>query len=114
MFEFMFFVAGAALSWGISHYYYQRSNKEIPDWFSVDHIKGIISKNPADYDWTARELAKLFNERVYDKNATGDPLPYRFCPGCGSDDLRRSSANHRDDNYYFIRCNECKWEEWTQ
>jgi hypothetical protein len=47
------------------------------------------------------------NELVLDKDSD-DPLPYRRCPICGSDALKRASLTGEKETYYFINC-ECGW-----
>jgi hypothetical protein len=113
--EIIFFVLGALTSWIISHYYYKKGGKERPAWFSEDAVKEVLMKRPEDIDWTAKELVKLYNNKVYD-NESEDPLPFNFCPRCGSEDLERSNHTDegRDENYFIVRCKNCEWEEWTQ
>ena len=66
------------------------------------------------------ELVQRLNRRLhdltYDSTATNDPLPYLRCPECGNEKLKRSMAtdHRRDDNYYFIQCPSCGWNEWSQ
>jgi predicted nucleic-acid-binding Zn-ribbon protein len=111
----IFFICGAIISWGISHYYYQRSNQETPDWFSVSSIKEILTKNPDDIDWTAQQIVNLYNKKVFN-NHSSDPLPFNFCPKCGSEKLERSTHDdhERDKSYFLISCKECGWSDWTQ
>ena len=109
------FVLGAAISWGISHYYYYRGNRETPSWFSTENLKEILTKNPEDVDWTARQIVKLYNKNVFDESSS-DPLPFRACPKCGSENLKRSSHNdyQNDESYFVISCNQCDWSDWSQ
>jgi predicted nucleic-acid-binding Zn-ribbon protein len=110
-----FFILGALISWGISHYYYHRGNKEVPAWFSVENIKEILAKNPEDINWTAKQIVGLYNKKVIDEKSS-DPLPFNFCPKCGSENLKRSMHEdyEHDESYYLISCEKCGWSDWTQ
>jgi len=109
----IFFAIGAIVSWSIAFYYYKRSSKETPKWFSVENLKEILVKNPSDIDWTARQIVQLYNEKVFDYHSS-DPLPYTCCPRCGSEDLEKSSHQdyERDEFYYVIGCKECEWSDY--
>jgi len=63
-----------------------------------------------------RRLKERLDELTYDKDATGDPLPYKRCPDCGEDAFDRKTATDpaRDEVYYIISCTKCGWSEWTQ
>ena len=113
--ELLFFALGAAISWGISHYYYKRGNQETPGWFSVERIKELLAKNPEDIDWTARQIVDLYNKKVFD-DSSSDPLPFNCCPLCGSERLERAmhSDADGDEDYFIISCKECHWSDWTQ
>jgi hypothetical protein len=67
-----------------------------------------------------RELMMRLQERFFSLTQGiargGDPLPYRICPNCGSENLERSDSwdFDRDDHYYLICCKECKWQDGTE
>lgn len=115
MSEILFFIAGAVVSCVVSYYFFRRGNKETPKWFTVDKIKEIITKKPEDVNWTAKQIVNLYNNKVY-SDASGDPLPFKFCPTCGSDKLKRGSHTDtaRDEWYCFVECEECGWSDWSQ
>lgn len=50
------------------------------------------------------------NELIIDSNSD-DPLPYRYCPICASQDLHRSSNVTQREEIYYIRCGNCGWGE---
>lgn len=110
----IFFVLGAFASWGISHYYYNRGNREVPRWL-LPGIKEILAKNPDDIDWTAKQIVNLYNDKIFNLGLS-DPLPFNYCPKCGSDKLKHSSFTDekRDNVYYSVECGECRWSDWTQ
>ena len=63
-----------------------------------------------------RRLKKRLDEMTYDKDAPGDPLPFKRCPDCGEDAFDRKTAtdHEHDEVYYIISCTKCGWSEWTQ
>ena len=111
----IFFALGAVVSLAISYYYYRRSSKEKPDWFSIESIKEILTKHPEDIDWTAKEIVDLYNNKVYEQDSS-DPLPYNCCPRCGSERLNKSSYQdeERDAYYFLISCEKCEWSDYTE
>lgn len=77
----------------------------------VDSISGLKpSQN------LTKAIVKKYDELIYDDTNTGDPLPFKACPQCGSDKLHRSSATdyQRDEVYYSIKCKDCGWSDWSQ
>lgn len=110
----IFFGLGAMISLAISYHYYKRNSLEKPDWFSVESIKEILTEHPEDIDWTAKQIVKLYNNKVYDKDSS-DPLAYNCCPRCGSEQLNRSSYHdeERDNLYFLINCENCEWSDYV-
>jgi hypothetical protein len=108
-----FFIVGAVASWGIAYYYFKRANKETPEWFSISNLKEILTKNPEDVDWTARQVVQLYNRKVFDESSS-DPLQYKCCPKCGSENLDKSSLDDHahDKSYYLISCKKCSWSDY--
>jgi hypothetical protein len=50
------------------------------------------------------------NELILDKTSE-DPLPYRYCPMCGKQNLKRHSMARPDTTVYYINCHSCGWGE---
>src|SRR3989344_5168430 len=108
----IFFILGAIISWVISWYFYNLSNKETPDWFGADGVetlKELLAKNPDDLEWTAKQIVNLYKNKIFNLGSS-DPLPFNYCPECGSNELKNSSSTDRegDNVYYFIECKKCK------
>lgn len=72
-----------------------------------------ILKDDSTQKLTIPELNTLINEKVYDNNST-DPLPYKFCPECGSSELERYGISNDDTNSYFIKCKKCGFSDSTE
>lgn len=89
--------------------------------FFLDHT---TSPNTIAFEITGRppdvELARRLQNRLLELTSnhcsSGDPLPYIICPSCGSSKLKRSTATDhaRDEVYYVIECEDCKWSDWSQ
>lgn len=62
-----------------------------------------------------RQLARAFQLHLIDEESN-EPLPFRFCEKCGSENLARWSAidYQHDEAFHFIECQDCSWSEWTQ
>jgi hypothetical protein len=113
-------ILGAFFSWLFTHIYHSKSTKE------ANLIKGYFDKLPEVVrdivrddriaHLSPKDLVLTMNRRLYNKeNADkGDPLPYNFCPRCGSEQLARSSLEKNDDCYYIISCSNCQWQDWSQ
>ncbi len=64
----------------------------------------------------------LFDESIIEKYKSvisdkTDPIfGLARCPVCGNKELEKSSATDysRDELYYFIKCKNCGWNDWTQ
>jgi hypothetical protein len=82
---------------------------------SPDTIAFEITGKPSDIE-IARRLQNRLLKLTLDYCDDGDPLPYIICPSCGSSSLKRSSAmdSRRDEVYYVIECEDCKWSNWSQ
>lgn len=69
-----------------------------------DSWKGIFDESIVD----------KYNSVIYDEN---DPIfGLSKCPNCGYKELDKSSATdyEGDEEYYFIKCPKCDWENFTQ
>ena len=108
-------IIGGVITWIITYQYYLKSTEEQRNIYSKlsQEIKDAIL-NSNSKKLTVKDLNKLLEEKTIDKDSGGDPLPFKACPKCGSPDLERSSTEHRDDLYYFIKCKKCDWNEWTK
>lgn len=74
-----------------------------------------ITGRPSDVELT-RRLQNRLTELTSNLCDDEDPLPYLICPSCGSSHLKRSSLfdDERDEGYYVIECEDCKWSDWSQ
>ncbi len=108
-------VLGGVISWWVSHAYYRKANhdqKRLFDKLSGD-VRSAILQDKRD-SLSVRDLNELLEKKTIKSPLDGDPLPYKACPKCGSEKLKRQEINTDDDNYYVIQCSECQWNEWTQ
>lgn len=108
-----FFILGSSLSWLVLRYYYKLGDKQTPSWFSLEKIKDILTKNPENIDWTAKQIVNLYNNKISDDSC---PVGYKFCPRCGSDNLDGDTFNDydADEIYYILSCRDCGWSDCTQ
>ncbi len=62
-----------------------------------------------------KAIVKKYKEVIYDFS-TGDPIGVKYCPECGSDNFEGGASydESRDKQYYYIKCRDCDWYEWTQ
>ena len=106
---------GGAIGYGISNHFHKKASSERPEWFTLEGITELITRDPSKIEWTPKQLVQLYNDAVYSDDAN-DPLPYNFCPDCGSEDLHRGSYNDpvRDNQWYFIKCADCDWNTATE
>jgi DNA-directed RNA polymerase subunit M/transcription elongation factor TFIIS len=61
-----------------------------------------------------KSIVKRYHEVIQDDS---DPIfGLSICPECGNKELEKSSATDysRDEEYYFIKCSKCGWNDWTQ
>lgn len=110
----IFFALGSAVSFGISYYYFKRSSQEKPEWFSTKNVKDILTKHPEDIEWTAKQIIDLYNNKVFNWSDDSDPLPYNFCPECGSERLERYGVSNIDSHLFVIKCKDCDWSNHTE
>jgi len=76
-------------------------------------VKSVLGKKPSQS--FTKEILKKCKMLIYD-NFSNSPLPFRVCPICGSENLQWSSATdyEKDETYYYVKCNDCGWSDWTQ
>ena len=81
----------------------------------LEQIASEITGRPTDLEIARRLQARLI-EMMKTKASKGDPLPIIVCPLCASPKLKRFQTTdyERDQNYYCVECENCKWLEWTQ
>lgn len=76
-------------------------------------VKSITGENPSQ-DFI-KAIVRKYHEVIFDYEL-GDPFGLRACPECGSQNLEGNSFTdyNRDENYYFLKCKDCEWSDWTQ
>jgi hypothetical protein len=117
--EIVLFVLGAILggliSWGIAHTYYAKSSRDQKAVFNklTKEVRSIILQDKRE-SLTVQELNELLEKKTIKNPIGDDPLPYKACPKCGSENLRRGELFTQDDSYYVIQCADCQWSDWTQ
>lgn len=109
-------IFGALFSWFITHWYYQRSNSDQKLIYSKlsDELRKEIRESKND-NLTVKDLNKLIGNKTINSNSK-EPLPYKACPKCGSEQIKKSQwYSHSDVEIWFtIKCKECGWSESTQ
>ena len=116
---------GGLISWVIAQSYYKKSSNELKN--QLDEQRRIISKLPADVreiiledkreQLTVVQLNELLQNKTFESDL-GDPLAYRKCPRCGSENIERSTDVEVDYGpegpescipYDIIKCKDCGW-----
>jgi len=111
---------GGFITWIVTHLYYRRgrldarSDQEIIYNKLSKEIRDAILQD-ARNKLTVKELNDLINEITLDPDSPA-PLPFKACPKCGSENLRGGEYTDvdRDDHYYYLKCEDCGWSDWTQ
>lgn len=80
---------------------------------SLNTIAFEITGKPSEIE-LARRLQRRLMELTVSHCGDDDPLPHIICPLCGSSNLKRSTTTDRDEIYYVIECEDCKWNDWSQ
>jgi len=108
-------VLGGIVSWRISYAYYRKANEDQKILFGKlsESVRQTILQDKRE-SLSVRELNELLEKKTIENPTAGDPLPYKACPKCGSQRLKRSEIIKQDDNYYVIQCADCNWNDWTQ
>jgi len=108
---------GGIISWVISHAYYKKSNESQRNITSklTEELKEIILKSDIE-KFTVKDLNRLLEEKIINKNAKDCSELYKMCPKCGSEDLKISIAtdHEHDEQYCIYKCNTCYWSDWSQ
>ena len=110
--ELILFLTGVL----ITHFYYKVGTRDQQNIFNKlsKEIKTAILEDSRQ-KLTIKDLNKILEEKVYDKESN-EPLPYKTCPKCGNEILHKSSGldDTRDEEYFFVECKGCGWNEWSQ
>ena len=112
-------VLGGIFSWLITHIYSKKtlSDQEIIFSKLSDNLKKTILYSKAK-NLTVKDLNNLIEKQTIDYKdmQSGDPLPYKACPKCGSKNLKKGEYMDykKDESYYVVRCKKCGWQDWTQ
>ena len=115
---------GGLISWGITHWYYVRSSRTqqtVFDKLSSELRDMILADKRSNL--SVKDLNELLRDTVIDKTST-DPLPYKLCPKCGSENIYRSKdfivdaemgdggiPFHTATPYKTIICDDCGWRD---
>jgi hypothetical protein len=107
---------GGLITWLVTHFYYRlthRDQKTLYNKLSKDIRDAILQD--AREKLTVKELNNLINEKALDL-VMSSPLPFKACPKCGSENLKGGEYKdvERDDLYYYIKCEDCGWFDWTE
>lgn len=108
-------ILGGLISWWISHVYYVKANQEQQTLFNKlnDDVRATILQDKRS-SLSIRELNEILEKKTIKSPINGDPLPYKACPKCGSENLKRKELVGNDNLYYVIECIDCQWNDWTQ
>lgn len=114
--EIVSLILGTFFGWVISHVYYLKSNKDQNAVYNKleDSVRDIIRSDQRE-KLSVKELNELLDDRVMDPEDSS-PFPYKVCPKCGNEDLKRTSHDdyEREETYYVIGCTECGWSDWSE
>lgn len=116
---------GGIIGWLISYYFNSEGNKKLEG--EIKNLKQdqyklnkYLSKetqrvimNSKKENMTVKELNELIKDKTFDEGSP-EPLPYKRCPKCGNEDLYKSGNLYKGEQYYFVECKECNWNEWCQ
>jgi hypothetical protein len=101
-------IFGGIVSWCLTHIYYRKSSKEIPDW-----AKPIIEKLPKTKP-SGAELLELFQDALDSKQIIPDPiLGHVACPNCKAPSSDFETKCFGDENHTIIvkSCPHCGWSD---
>ncbi len=81
----------------------------------LDIIYSITGKKP-ELDYIEAVVKKYHVIIDHDSLEKGNPLPYKVCPKCGSPRLKGGSYTDysHDEIYFFVKCLDCGWSDWSQ
>jgi ribosomal protein L37E len=110
--EFALFLAGALLSWLITHLYHRHSSKQAPEW-ADEWLKGLIEKLP-DTPPTKERLLELVQEYLKQGNAVvNEPAGHIACPECANSAENFEQSVCGDDSHTIVitSCPACGWSQ---
>ena len=113
LFALVGIIGGAIASWAITHLYYRRSSKDIPEW-----AKPLIERFPISPP-TIEQIIDFYHDGLEAGEYFPDHLTGRLtCPKCGapaSDFKGWTQADHRTDSMYaIVECPHCGWNDGTE
>lgn len=103
--EILRLVVSNFFTWFGTHSYYKKSQRTTPK-LLTDEVKNIILSRPKDVNWSAKEIVKLYQSKIFSEEANNE-LGLLYCPYCGSEKLQEGY----DETYYFVKCQECGMKE---
>lgn len=76
-------------------------------------VNAVLARSPGDS--YVRAVVRKAAELTIDLDGD-NPLPYKACTSCGSSRLEFShAADHAHDRlYFFVKCEECGWGDWSE
>ena len=115
-------VLGGLVSWAITHVYYKRANRDQATLYKKlsSEMRGWILADTRKH-FSVADLDALLREKTIDLGSS-DPLPFKACPKCGSENLSREidfevdtdvgdygEAMHSAIRIPAIVCADCGW-----
>lgn len=76
-------------------------------------VNAVLARSPGDS--YVRAVVRKATELTIDFDGN-NPLPYKACTSCGSSrlDLTQAADHTRDRLYFFVKCEECGWSDWSE
>jgi len=104
------FILGVAASLAIAHFYHKKGSADQRKLFKKlpSSFRRAILESRAE-NLSVKELNKLLEEKVFEKDPGSDPLPYKCCPKCGSTKLKGGSMFNESTSMVCLSCEECDW-----
>lgn len=104
-------VFGGLVSWALSHWYYKRSVKTIPDW-----VQPLLNKLP-DAPVSVERLVELYNEARSDGRLDPDAWSSLIkCPHCKAPSAQfkhfDAEVEGDDSGFLSVGCKQCGREVW--
>ena len=101
-------VGGAIVSWLLTHWYYRKANKEVPDW-----ARPLIERFPISAP-SLDQLVDLYHQAVMDGHINPHPTGFVKCPECGAGADKfvpwEVYAPQLDSHFHGFKCSECNHE----
>lgn len=100
-------IGGGVISWILTHWYYHKANKEVPEW-----ARPLIKQFP-DTPPTLDELIDRYHGAVMDGDIVPHPTGFIKCPECGAGVDKfiqwEHYADHLDSMFHGHKCSECNY-----